>query len=64
MDMKQHVVVNVETGPGDDWSLVSVTNGWYYHANQYKHLVVQQRVDNSSFHREVTGLRLQVRGYV
>lgn len=53
---------NVEVGPGGAMSVLEVTRGsYYFHANMYKHLVVRQRTDNSSYHREARALQLQVR---
>eukprot|EP00878_Enallax_costatus_P033715 GHUV01037267.1.p3 GENE.GHUV01037267.1~~GHUV01037267.1.p3 ORF type:complete len:104 (+),score=38.64 GHUV01037267.1:173-484(+) len=60
---------NIEVGPGSATSVLEVgsshprprTASWYFHANMYKHLVVEQQFDNSSYHREVRALQLQVR---
>jgi hypothetical protein len=54
-------LLNVEVGPGGASSVLEVSRGsFYFHANMFKHLVVQQRVDNSSYHREARALQLQV----
>jgi len=62
MDLHSKRLLNVEVGPGGASSVVEVeSGGFYFHANMYKHLVVRQRTDNSSYHRELRALQLQVR---
>lgn len=68
-DINSKRMLNVEVGPGSVMSVLEVTPSqpgpatasWYFHANMYKHLVLQQRTDNSSYHREARALQLQVR---
>jgi hypothetical protein len=63
-DIHSKRLLNVEVGPGGASSVLEVNHGsFYFHANMFKHLVVQQRVDNSSYHREVRALHLQVGAY-
>eukprot|EP00775_Hariotina_reticulata_P003585 gene3585-3850_t len=60
MDLHSKRLLNVEVGPGGASSVVEVEPGsFYFHANMYKHLVVRQHTDNSSYHREVRALQLQ-----
>jgi hypothetical protein len=60
-DLHSRRLLNVEVGPGGAGSVLEVTRGsFYFHANMFKHLAVQQRIDNSSYHREARALQLQV----
>jgi hypothetical protein len=62
LDLNTGSALNVEVGPGGAASAAAFSPGsWYFHANMYKHLVVEQVTDDSSYHREVRALQLQVR---
>ncbi len=47
-------LLNVEVGPDGVSSVKRVQHAWYFHANMYRHLGVEQRIDNSSLHRMAT----------
>lgn len=64
-DLNSRLLLNVEVGPGGASSVLEVARGsFYFHANMFKHLVLRQRIDASSFHREARVLQLQVRSDV
>ncbi|WIA08761.1 hypothetical protein OEZ85_008184 [Tetradesmus obliquus] len=59
-DLHSRRLLNVEVGPGGASSVLEVRRGsFYFHANMFKHLVLRQRIDASSFHREARALQLQ-----
>ncbi|KAF6260955.1 acyl-coenzyme A:6-aminopenicillanic acid acyl-transferase-domain-containing protein [Scenedesmus sp. NREL 46B-D3] len=58
-DLHSRRLLNVEVGPGGHKVLEVARGSFYSHANMFEHLVAQQRVDNSSFHREARALQLQ-----
>ncbi|WIA28816.1 hypothetical protein OEZ86_011345 [Tetradesmus obliquus] len=59
-DLNSRLLLNVEVGPGGASSVLEVARGsFYFHANMFKHLVLRQRIDASSFHREARALQLQ-----
>jgi len=51
MDVKHRKIVNIETAPVDTFSVKSIGEAPFYHANQYETLKVVETFNNSSIHR-------------